>query len=78
MKSHAFQTEILIAELMFSLKFFEMPCEQRYIVDQNENLLFKTYTEKDLYKCFKVRFNILTKFKVENRNKGGKFENVNR
>ena len=28
-------------------KFFELPCKQRFNVHQNENLLFKTYKEKD-------------------------------
>ena len=34
---------------MFFLKNFELQCEQRYIVEQNEILLFKILTEKDTY-----------------------------
>ena len=42
-------TETLSAECMFCRKTFELSCEQRYIVDQNENLLFKTQTDRDSY-----------------------------
>ena len=41
-------TEILSAECMFCLEIFELPCGQRYIVDQKENLLFKIHTKKRL------------------------------
>ena len=46
----------LSAECMFCLKIFDLPCEQRYFVDQNENLLFKSHLQKDAYQEFQSFF----------------------
>ena len=42
-------TEILVKcrKHVLTKKFFKLPCNQRYDVHQNKNLLFKTYKEKE-------------------------------